>query len=99
MTNRILVQCPLCKKEDERVLFRPHWSNKYHEFICGHCRTELSFVLDPTITIEEQLKEVLDRRLVKLTGYTMEQSVKHIMDTMTEEEMLDRLDELNAVYN
>lgn len=99
MNDRPLVQCPLCHKEDERVLLRSHWSKKYHELICGHCKIELSFIMNPGIPIEEQLKEALDRYLIKATGETMEQAVKRIMDTMTEEQMLNRLDELNATYN
>ena len=93
-----LVQCPLCKREDERVLLRPHCSKKYHEFICGHCKIEFSFVRNED-DIEKQLKKALDDYLVKITGETMEAAVQRIMNTMSEEDMLNRLDELNQTYH
>ena len=88
-------KCPLCGKEDERVLLRPHWSKKYHEFICGHCKIELAFKRDER-DIDIQLKDALDQWLIKATGESMEAMVNRMINTMTEEEMLERLDELNA---
>lgn len=88
---KLLVKCPLCKREDVRVLFRPHWSKKYYEFICGYCKIEFSLQYDNTQNLDQQLKDGLDRYLIKYTGQTMEQRVKEIMETMTPEEMEERL--------
>ncbi|NVM34051.1 MAG: hypothetical protein HWN81_00550 [Candidatus Lokiarchaeota archaeon] len=92
-------KCPLCKKEGDRVILRQHWSKKYYEFICGHCKIEFSFIYNEKLDVNVQLKNNFNKWLIKVTGESMEQSVKRIMETMTEEEMLDRLDELNQVYH
>lgn len=93
------IKCPLCSKGNKRVLFRPHWSKKYHELICGHCKIEFSLIIKDHISVDVQLKEALDRYLIKVTGETMEQAVQRTMETMTEKEMLERLSELNATYH
>jgi len=83
----------------DRVLFRPHWSNKYHEFICGHCKIEFSLIYDKETDLDLQLKDALDIYLIKHTGMTMKQRIQKITDTMTPEQMQDRLNDLDQTYH
>ena len=85
------MKCPHCKKEN-RIIFRQHWSKRYHEFICGDCKLEFDLVF---FKINAQ-KEVnlMYNKLIEFEYYDEIQQIKQRVDNMDEDQLRARLEEL-----
>ena len=88
-----MIQCPFCKKSDNRVLLQLHWSKKYHTFICGHCKWEFDLKILKDFPINPQLKWAFMGVLQDECGDKMNEIMERVKN-MTIEERLARLKEL-----
>lgn len=83
------VRCPQCKNKDERVLFRPHWSKKHYEFICGHCKLEFPLEYNKNLTANETVKAIYNFSLKDDID-----KMKERLGKMGREELVKRYKEL-----
>ena len=91
--NEIIV-CPCCNNEGPRIIFRPHWSNQYHEFICGECKLELNLFYNSNKLLNPQLKEMY-KKVIEFELADEIKKIKERVGKMTREQLITRLKELN----
>jgi len=86
------MKCPCCKKDNERILFRQHWSKRYHEFICGNCKTEFELIFFK-INIQKEVN-LMYNKLIEFEYYDEIQQIKQKVNNMNEDQLKERLEEL-----
>ena len=89
-----MIQCPKCKEKNQRVIVQLHHEKKYHNFICGNCRTEFQFKRDKILPLNYQLAQNYES-LVRFDILEEIVKIEQKVDKMSYEEKIRRLEELN----
>jgi len=80
----VIMKCPYCN-EKNRIYFREHWTKKYMDFACGKCKLQLEIPKSP-LDYQILVNEIFD--------FVHIDPIRTKVDNMTEEEKLQRLEEL-----
>ena len=96
--SSVNVICPHCEggKDDDRVIVQQHWSKTYYTFICGHCKLEMDFIRDPHMNLQVQLMIVMGNYAM-FAALEQLKEVEDRVGSMSEDELLQRLEELTKI--